>query len=86
MPLEQNNRRYEDLLLDSPQDYVVEILHERGLCGRGLPYYLVKNSWGVNNPYRVTWYMSRDYMAFNAAYLFLKRNALPKPLRREVRR
>jgi hypothetical protein len=30
--------------------------------------------------------MSRDYMAFNTAYLFLKRNALPKPLRREVRR
>lgn len=31
------------------------------------------------------WYMSRDYMTLNTTYIFLNRNALPKPLARAVR-
>lgn len=50
----------------------------------GKPYYLVKNSWGTNYPYKGTWYMSRDYIALNTTYLFLNRHALSADLQKAV--
>ena len=58
----------------------VMLIYGKALDEQGKPYYLVKNSWGTNNPYKGTWYMSRDYIALNTTYFFLNREALPKGL------
>ena len=56
------------------------LIYGKALDEQGKPYYLVKNSWGTNNPYKGTWYMSRDYIALNTTYIFLNREARPKGL------
>ena len=63
----------------------VMLIYGKAVDEAGKPYYLVKNSWGTNNPYQGTWYMSRDYIALNTTYIFLNRHALPRALRREVK-
>ena len=50
----------------------------------GVPYYLVKNSWGRSGKYLGIWYISRDYIALNTTYIFLNCQALPRKLRRAV--
>ena len=63
----------------------VMLIYGKAVDGQGKPYYLVKNSWGTNNAYQGTWYMSRDYIALNTTYIFLNRHALPKALRKELK-
>ena len=63
----------------------VMLIYGKAVDEQGKPYYLVKNSWGTNHPYKGTWYMSRDYIALNTTYIFLNRNALPKGLRKAVK-
>ena len=60
----------------------VMLIFGKAVDEQGKPYYLVKNSWGTNSPYKGIWYMSRDYIALNTTYIFLNRNALPKKLRK----
>ncbi len=62
----------------------VMLIYGKALDEQGKPYYLVKNSWGENNPYKGTWYMSRDYIALNTTYIFVNRNALPKGLQKQL--
>ena len=70
---------------DFTYDHVM-LIYGKAVDKQGKPYYLVKNSWGDNyGPYNGIWYMSRDYMTLNTTYIFLNRNALPKPLARAVR-
>jgi len=70
---------------DFTYDHVM-LIYGKAVDEQGKPYYLVKNSWGDNyGPYNGIWYMSRDYMTLNTTYIFLNRNALPKPLARAVR-
>ena len=71
---------------DFTYDHVM-LIYGKAVDEQGKPYYLVKNSWGDNyGPYQGIWYMSRDYMTLNTTYIFLNRNALPKPLARSIRR
>ena len=63
----------------------VMLIYGKAVDGQGKPYYLVKNSWGTNNAYQGTWYMSRDYIALNTTYIFLNRHALPKALRKALK-
>ncbi len=62
----------------------VMLIYGMAKDGQGKPYYMVKNSWGRSGDYQGTWYMSRDYMALNTTYLFLNRQALPKPLNKAM--
>ena len=64
----------------------VMLIYGKALDAQGKPYYMVKNTWGTGSPYKGTWYMSRDYIALNTTYIFLNRNALPKSLRKAVKR
>ena len=70
---------------DFTYDHVM-LIYGKAVDEQGKPYYLVKNSWGQSGPYNGIWYMSRDYIALNTTYLFLNRNALPKALRKQVKR
>ena len=63
----------------------VMLIYGKAVDENGVPYYLVKNSWGKSGKYQGTWYMSRDYIALNTVYIFLNRNALPKKLRKAVK-
>ena len=54
----------------------VMLIFGKAVDGEGRPYYMVKNSWGESGPYQGIWYMSRDYIALNTAYIFLNREAL----------
>ena len=63
----------------------VMLIYGKAVDENGVPYYLVKNSWGKSGQYQGTWYMSRDYMALNTVYIFLNRHALPKKLRKAVK-
>ena len=64
----------------------VMLIYGKAVDEQGKPYYLVKNSWGTNYPYKGTWYMSRDYIALNTTYLFLNRHALSADLQKAVAR
>ena len=63
----------------------VMLIYGKAVDENGVPYYMVKNSWGKSGQYKGIWYMSRDYMALNTVYIFLNRHALPKNLRKAVR-
>ena len=63
----------------------VMLIYGKAVDEQGVPFYMVKNSWGERGPYQGIWYMSRDYIALNTTYIFLNRNALPRKLKKAVR-
>lgn len=64
----------------------VMLIYGKAVDETGKPYYLVKNSWGENGPYKGIWYMSRDYIALNTTYIYLNREALDGKLRKRISR
>lgn len=48
----------------------------------GRKLYLVKNSWGTQNPHNGTWLMDAAYLRLYTTYLYFSNDALPKRLRR----
>ncbi len=64
----------------------VMLIYGKALDENGVPYYMVKNSWGKRGLYNGIWYMSRDFIALNTTYIFLNRHALPRKLRRALNR
>ena len=64
----------------------VMLIYGKAIDEQGKPYYMVKNSWGKSSQYKGIWYMSRDYIQLNTTYLFLNRHALPKSLRKSIKK
>ena len=62
----------------------VMLIYGKAVDEAGKPYYLVKNSWGENGPYKGIWYMSRDYIALNTTYIYFNREALDSKLRKRI--
>lgn len=60
----------------------VMLIYGKAIDEKGIPYYMVKNSWGKSGNYGGIWYMSRDYIKLNTTYIFLNKKALPKNLRK----
>lgn len=46
----------------------------------GKEYYMVKNSWGINNPYKGTWYASKPFVAYKTINVLVHKNAVPKAI------
>ena len=63
----------------------VMLIYGKAIDEQGKPYYMVKNSWDKSGQYKGIWYMSREYIQLNTTYLFLNRDALPKPLRKAIK-
>lgn len=46
----------------------------------GKEYFMVKNSWGINNPYKGTWYASKPFVAYKTINVLVHKNAVPKAI------
>lgn len=80
---ELRQRQWDDW--DFTYDHVM-LIYGKAVDENGKPYYMVKNSWGERGFYQGIWYMSHDFIALNTTYLFLNRNALPKGLRKALKK
>jgi len=50
----------------------------------GTKYYLVKNSWGTENPYKGTWYASVPFVQYKTVSIVLHKDALPKQIKSKL--
>lgn len=50
----------------------------------GKEYYMVKNSWGTNNPYKGTWYASKPFVAYKTINVLVNKNAVPKDIAKKL--
>jgi aminopeptidase C len=50
----------------------------------GTKYYLVKNSWGTDNTYSGTWYVSVPYVEYKTISIVVHKDALSKELKRKL--
>lgn len=51
----------------------------------GTQYFMVKNSWGENNKYKGTWYMSEKFIAFKTLNIAIHKDALPKDIKKKLK-
>lgn len=50
----------------------------------GSKYYLVKNSWGTNNTYNGTWYVSVPFVAYKTIEFVVHKDAIPKNIKNKL--
>ena len=50
----------------------------------GTKYYMIKNSWGTDNPYKGTWYASSAFMQYKTLSIVLHKNAIPSALKKKL--
>ncbi|MDD6494710.1 MAG: C1 family peptidase [Bacteroidales bacterium] len=50
----------------------------------GREYYMVKNSWGTDNEYKGTWYMSKNFIIAKTMDYMVNKNAIPKDIRKKL--
>jgi aminopeptidase C len=60
------------------------LIYGTALDQNGSKYYLVKNSWGTNNPYQGTWYASVPYVKYKTITVVIHKDALPKDLKKKI--
>lgn len=50
----------------------------------GKEYYMVKNSWGTNNTYKGTWYISKAFAAYKTMNFVVHKDAIPKKIAKKL--
>jgi len=51
----------------------------------GTRYYMIKNSWGVNNQYKGTWYISLPFVQYKTLSIVVNKNVLSKELKEKLK-
>lgn len=50
----------------------------------GKKFYMVKNSWGTDNKYKGTWYVSEPFVAYKTLDIVVHKDALPKAIKTKI--
>lgn len=50
----------------------------------GTKYYMVKNSWGTNNPYKGTWYVSEAFVKYKTMDITIHKDAIPQHIKSKL--
>ena len=50
----------------------------------GKEYFMMKNSWGENGPYKGFWYVSKPYAAYKTMNIVINKNAVPADIRAKL--
>lgn len=50
----------------------------------GKKFYMVKNSWGTDNKYKGTWYVSEPFVKYKTMNIVVHKDALPKAIRTKL--
>ncbi|RHJ84345.1 aminopeptidase C [Parabacteroides sp. AM08-6] len=50
----------------------------------GKKFYMVKNSWGTDNKYKGTWYVSEPFVAYKTMNIVVHKDALPKAIKAKL--
>lgn len=50
----------------------------------GTKYYMVKNSWGTDSPYKGTWYASVPFVSYKTTNIVVHKDALPKDIKKKL--
>jgi len=50
----------------------------------GKKYYMVKNSWGTNNKYKGTWYVSEAFVRYKTMSIVVHKSAIPKSVLKKL--
>lgn len=50
----------------------------------GKKFYMVKNSWGTDNKYKGTWYVSEPFAAYKTMNIVVHKDALPKAIKTKL--
>lgn len=51
----------------------------------GKEYYMVKNSWGTNNKYKGTWYVSKAFVQYKTINILVHKDAIPKHIAKKIK-
>ncbi len=51
----------------------------------GKEFYMIKNSWGTDNKYKGTWYISDAFVAYKTISIVVHKNAVPKAIRNKLK-
>jgi hypothetical protein len=47
-------------------------------------YYLIKNSWGTDNPYKGTWYASKSFVEHKTINILIHKDVIPKEISKKL--
>lgn len=50
----------------------------------GKEYYMVKNSWGTDNPYKGTWYVSKTFAKYKTMNILINKKAIPESIAKKL--
>ncbi len=50
----------------------------------GKEYYMAKNSWGTDNPYKGTWYFTKTFVAMKTIDIMVHKNAIPNDIAKKL--